>query len=267
MTSATHGPAHFSGSYTTPSPSVASAGDAPGAVAPPTASTAGADAAASTAWQPPTPGSVTGVVLAGGRGERMGGVDKGLQPFAGLPLALHALLRLQQQHGGWIGDCLINANRNLGAYEAFGVPVWPDLQGDFAGPLAGMAAALTHCETPYVLTVPCDSPRFPLDLAERLGQALIRERADIAMAAAREADGVLRAQPVFCLLHVGLLPSLQAFLQSGRRKIDAWTARHHTVLVPFDAPGDDPLAFANINTLAELRALDRGPAPLPSVPG
>ncbi|WP_236640072.1 molybdenum cofactor guanylyltransferase MobA [Tepidimonas charontis] len=187
----------------------------------------------------------------------MGGVDKGLQTLAGLPLALHALLRLQQQRGGWIGACLINANRNLGAYEAFGVPVWPDLHGDFAGPLAGMAAALTHCETPYVLTVPCDSPRFPLDLADRLCQALMRERADIAMAAAPETDGAVRPQPVFCLLHVGLLGSLLDFLQSGRRKIDAWTRTHRTVVVPFDGPADDPRAFANINTLAELHTLQR----------
>ncbi|WP_443082444.1 molybdenum cofactor guanylyltransferase MobA [Tepidimonas sp.] len=205
-------------------------------------------------WQAPTTGSVTGVVLAGGRAERMGGLDKGLQTFAGMPLALHALLRLQQQRGPWLGACMINANRNLGAYEAFGVPVWPDLQGDFAGPLAGMAAALTHCETPFLLTVPCDSPRFPLDLAERLCQALIRERADIAVAAAREGDGELRPQPVFCLLHVGLLGSLNAFLQSGQRKIDRWTAGHRTVVVPFDAPGDDPLAFVNLNTLAELQS-------------
>ncbi|TSE31912.1 Molybdenum cofactor guanylyltransferase [Tepidimonas taiwanensis] len=208
----------------------------------------------------PQPGGVTGVVLAGGRGSRMGGVDKGLQPFQGAPLALHALLRLQRQRGGWIGDCMINANRHLGAYEGFGVPVWPDELPDYAGPLAGMLTALTHCETPHLLTVPCDSPRLPLDLADRLCRAVIEHGADLAMAAAPEPDGQVRPQPVFCLLGTHLLESLTRFLHDGGRKIDAWTARHRCVIVPFDRPDDDPLAFANVNTLEELRALQDAPA-------
>lgn len=104
--------------------------------------------------------------------------------------------------------------------------------------------------------MPCDSPRFPLDLLERLAQALEAEQADIAMVAAPEADGQLRPQPVFCLLKVDLLESLLRFTQAGGRKIDAWTAQHATVTVPFNHPGDDPLAFANANTLEELRALE-----------
>lgn len=208
-----------------------------------------------TVWCPPGPDSVTGVVLAGGRGSRMGGVDKGLQNFQGAPLALHALMRLRLQKGDWLADTMINANRNMGAYEGFGVPVWPDSLPDFAGPLAGMFTGLTHCETPYLLTVPCDSPRFPLDLTQRLCQAVAEEQADLAMAAAPESDGVVRPQPVFCLLSAHLLQSLNAFLQSGGRKIDAWTAQHRCVIVPFDRPDDDPLAFANVNTLAELQAL------------
>ncbi len=199
---------------------------------------------------------ITGLILAGGRGSRMGGVDKGLQNFNGMPLALHTMIRLQMQ----VGTVMINANRNLSAYEAFGAEVWPDVLADYAGPLAGFLTGLERCETPYLLTVPCDSPRFPLDLASRLAEALDREQAEIAMAAAPEKDEQgevkVRTQPVFCLLRVDLLESLVAFTQGGGRKIDAWTAQHKTVVVPFTAPGDDVLAFANANTLAELKQLE-----------
>lgn len=199
---------------------------------------------------------ITGLILAGGRGSRMGGVDKGLQNFNGIPMALHTLLRLQMQ----VGQVIINANRNLAAYESFGTPVWPDVMEDYAGPLAGFLTGLERCETPYLVTVPCDSPRFPLDLVARLAEAMAREQADIAMAAAPEADRDgqirVRTQPVFCLLRVELLESLVDFTHKGGRKIDAWTALHKTVVVPFNAPGDDPLAFANANTLAELKQLE-----------
>ncbi len=203
------------------------------------------------------PHSITALILAGGRGSRMGGVDKGQQNFNGIPLALHTLLRLQSQQGSGIGELMINANRNLAAYESFGVPVWPDSLTDYAGPLAGFLTGLERCETPWLLTVPCDTPLFPLDLAERLVQAVNESGADIAMAAATEEDGQQRTQPVFCLLHAGLLESLAAFTRDGGRKIDKWTAQHHTVIVPFDQPGDDPRAFFNANTLAELQSLER----------
>ena len=199
---------------------------------------------------------ITGLVLAGGRGSRMGGVDKGLQNFRGLPLALHTLMRLQMQQGQLIHEVMLNANRNLSAYEAFGVPVWPDTLADYAGPLAGFMTGLEHCETPWLMTVPCDTPLFPLDLAARLADALARGDADIAMAAAKEEDGQIRTQPVFCLLRADLLESLVAFTHEGGRKIDRWTALHKTVVVPFDAPGDDPRAFFNANTLAELHSLE-----------
>jgi molybdopterin-guanine dinucleotide biosynthesis protein A len=197
---------------------------------------------------------ITGVILAGGRGTRMGGVDKGLQNFNDVPLALHTQLRLSPQ----VGELLINANRNLAAYESFGVPVWPDAAslGDFAGPLAGFLTGLERCETGFMMTVPCDTPLFPHDLVARLAAALEAEDADIAMAAAREEDGQLRAQPVFCLMHSELLESVVRFTHGGGRKIDAWTAQHKTVLVPFDQPGDDPKAFFNANTLAELHQLE-----------
>lgn len=201
---------------------------------------------------------ITALVLAGGRGTRMGGVDKGLQTFNGTPLALHTLLRLQMQQGGLIGEVMINANRNLAAYEAFGAPVWPDSMPDYAGPLAGFMTGLERCETPFLMTVPCDTPLFPPDLAVRLVDALGRENADIAMAAAREEDGQIRTQPVFCLLRADLLESLVAFTHEGGRKIDRWTALHKTVTVPFDQPNDDPRAFFNANTLAELHSLETG---------
>jgi molybdopterin-guanine dinucleotide biosynthesis protein A len=202
------------------------------------------------------PQDITGLILAGGRGSRMGGVDKGLQNFNGIPLALHTLMRLGPQ----VESVMVNANRNLSAYESFGASVWPDASADFAGPLSGFLVGLERAETPYVLTVPCDTPRLPLDLAERLAEALIREDADIAMAAAPETDDQgqtqIRTQPVFCLLKIELSESLVKFTHAGGRKIDAWTAQHKTVVVPFDAPSDDPLAFANVNTLTELQTLE-----------
>lgn len=188
----------------------------------------------------------------------MGGVDKGLQRFRDTPMALNALLRLQLQAGDLIGDLMVNANRNLAAYEAFGHPVWPDSLPDYAGPLAGFLTGLAHCETPYLLTVPCDTPLFPLDLTQRLAAAFDDPTTEIAMVSAREGGTDLRTQPVFCLLRADLLPSLTAFTQAGGRKIDRWTEQHRTVVVPFDQPGDDPQAFFNANTLAELQSLEGG---------
>ena len=189
---------------------------------------------------------ITGLVLCGGRGSRMGGVDKGLQNHHGIPLALHALLRLQPQ----VGPVMLNANRNLAAYESFGVPVWPDPVADYPGPLAGWLAGLERCETPYMLTVPCDSPLFPTDLVARLAAALFEADAEIAMAATVEA-GQHQAQPVFCLLKSELLESLVRALNRGERKIDRWTNQHRCVEHVFD----DAQAFVNANTLAELAAL------------
>ena len=189
---------------------------------------------------------ITGLILAGGRGARMGGVDKGLQNHLGTPLALHALLRLGPQ----VGEVMINANRNLGAYESMGVPVWPDTLPDYAGPLAGFLTGLERCETPFMVTVPCDSPRFPLDLVERLVDGLESQQAEIALAATREGDAT-RVHPVFCLMTTSLLESLVRFTQGGQRKIDRWTAQHRCVEVVFD----DAAAFANANTASELQQL------------
>jgi molybdopterin-guanine dinucleotide biosynthesis protein A len=192
---------------------------------------------------------ITGLVLCGGRGSRMGGVDKGLQNHQGMPLALHALLRLQPQ----VGASMINANRNLAAYESMGVPVWPDPVADYPGPLAGWLAGLERCETPYMVTVPCDTPAFPDDLVVRLAEALLAEDADIAMATTLE-DGVVQVQPVFCLMKATLMESLVRYLNEGQRKIDRWTAQHRCAQVLFD----DPAAFFNANTPQDLARL-QGP--------
>jgi molybdopterin-guanine dinucleotide biosynthesis protein A len=178
---------------------------------------------------------ITGIILAGGRGTRMGGVDKGLQNFNGMPLALQALMRLSPQ----VADVMVNANRNLSAYESFGAAVWPDASSDFAGPLSGFLVGLERCETPYLMTVPCDCPS--------------------ALETQDDGSQSLRTQPVFCLLRADLLESLVKFTHAGGRKIDAWTAQHKTVEVPFDKPTDDPRAFFNVNTLQELQALENTP--------
>jgi molybdopterin-guanine dinucleotide biosynthesis protein A len=190
---------------------------------------------------------ITGVILAGGRGSRMGGVDKGLQPFRGAPMALHVMMRLQPQ----VSALMINANQNLAPYEAFGIPVWPDELQGFAGPLAGLQTALNHCETEYLVTAPCDSPFLPSDLVARLGKALVTQNADLAVAVTGEGDA-RQAHPVFCLMKSSLLPHLTLFLQDGGRKIDAWYASLAVAETHF--ANED--AFQNINTLEELRKLE-----------
>jgi molybdopterin-guanine dinucleotide biosynthesis protein A len=189
---------------------------------------------------------ISGLILAGGRGTRMGGIDKGLQPHLGVPLAQHALNRLRPQ----VAALMLNANRNLPAYETMGVPVWQDESPDFPGPLAGMLAGLTHCRTPYLVTVPCDSPNFPTDLVARLAQGLVEADVDLATAYTREA-GELRAQPVFCLMKTVLRDRLRAFIDSGERKTGLFAAQSHGARVVFD----DAAAFANANTLSELAEL------------
>ena len=176
----------------------------------------------------------------------MGGVDKGLQDHLGMPLALHALRRLAPQ----VAATMINANRNLSSYQSMGVPVWPDEMPDYPGPLAGMLAGLAHCETPYLATVPCDTPNFPLDLVARLARGLIDSGGEIATAATRE-DGAVRSQPVFCLMRALLLDSLRAFVNSGQRKTGLWASQHRSAQVVFE----DRSAFFNANTLSELAQL------------
>ncbi|MFM2398119.1 MAG: molybdenum cofactor guanylyltransferase MobA [Pseudomonadota bacterium] len=188
---------------------------------------------------------VTGLILCGGRGSRMGNVDKGLQNFRNAPLALHALMRLGPQ----VNNVMINANRNLSAYEGFGVPVILDSRADYPGPLAGFEAGLAQCQTEYLLTVPCDVPFLPADLAERLLNAALLADKPIAYPITGK-----QPQPVFCLMRTDMLHSLTKFMDKGERKIDIWTAQGGCVEVPFD---DCPQAFENANTLEELRALEK----------
>ncbi len=187
---------------------------------------------------------VTGVVLAGGQGSRMGGVDKGLQPFRGKPMVAHAVERL----GAQVDELLINANRNPEAYAAFGHRVIADEIEGFAGPLAGFERGLAHAAGTLVVTAPCDSPFLPLDLVARLRAAL--ETADAQLAVAKTGD---QAHPVFSLMRRDVHDSLRQFLSSGERKIDRWYAALAVVEVPFD---DNPDAFLNINTRAELDSLE-----------
>ena len=184
--------------------------------------------------------AITGVVLAGGLGRRMGGVDKGLQLLNGRPLVGHTIDRLAPQ----VSELLINANQNDERYAAFGHRVVPDLIPGFAGPLAGLHAALAVATHPLVATAPCDSPFLPADLVLRLFQALTAANADLAVA--RTGD---QMHPVFCLCQRTLLPQLTDFLARGERKIALWHAELKIAMVAFD---DQAAAFENINTRAEL---------------
>lgn len=187
--------------------------------------------------------SISGVVLAGGLARRMGGVDKGLIAFAGKPMVAHVVERLRPQ----VDEILINANREIDQYEVYGYPVIPDEIEGFAGPLAGLHRGMSAANQPFVLTVPCDSPFLPADLASRLMQALQQADADLAVAKTGT-----QAHPVFCLCRTSLKNHLQNYLQGGGRKIDAWYNTLKVVEVAFD---DQPQAFANINTLEELESL------------
>ena len=205
----------------------------------------------------PTREQITGLLLAGGRGMRMGGVDKGLQTLHGEPLATHVLKRLAPQTGA----LLISANRHPDTYAALGAPFGATIVADtlpgFPGPLAGLLAGLRAAGDAYLLSVPCDSPWLPVDLAARLAHALDSNQADIATVTTVDAHGQTSLHPVFALLRAGLADDLSAFLEADERKVRAWYARHKTVEVVFT----DERAFYNANSLQELADLerDRGP--------
>ena len=183
--------------------------------------------------------NVTGIVLAGGKGSRMGGVDKGLQPLRGRPMIEWVLQRLAPQ----VANIVINANQNIPRYEKYGHRVVADEIGGFAGPLAGLHAGLKVASQPLVVTVPCDSPFLPTDLVARLRRSL----GDGDLAVAKTGA---QPHPVFALMKREVRESLEAFLASGGRKIDAWYAALKVVEVSFDDEAD---AFRNINTLDELK--------------
>jgi len=192
---------------------------------------------------------ITGLILAGGRAQRMGGIDKGLISFHQKPLIESAINRLQNQ----VGPIIINANRNITRYAGYGYPVCMDETPDFSGPLAGFLMGLKNCHTPYLLTSPCDSPLLPSDLAARLAKALEEKQCDLVYASSKESDGKVWAQPVFCLMRTNLQDSLVVFLQKGDLKIDRWFKEVNSATVVFE----DAMAFSNVNTPEELQALEK----------
>lgn len=196
--------------------------------------------------QAPAAQQVTGIILAGGRGRRMGGMDKGLMEFAGRPLVEHIMESLRPQ----VGALMINANRNQETYRGYDLPVINDQLDDYQGPLAGFSAAMKAATTPWILTVPCDSPEIPADLLQRMTSALENDQAELAVAH----DGK-RLQPVYALLPGSLLPSLTAFLSAGDRKIDLWYARHRMARADFS---DCPEVFNNINTPEQRERMVNG---------
>lgn len=187
---------------------------------------------------------ITAVILAGGRGMRMGGMDKGLADYQDQPMIEHILSRITPQ----VDQVMINANRNLDRYEQYGVPVITDKTDQFDGPLAGMQAGMRHAKHDWILSVPCDSPLLPLDLANRLSQAIQTMQTLIhspsMLAIARSVSGT---HPVFCLMPRQLGNDLDVFLQSGQRRVSAWQDRHPHVFVDFK----DEQAFTNINQLQQ----------------
>lgn len=192
---------------------------------------------------------ITGIILAGGQGRRMGGVDKGLKPLRGRPMVSWAIERFAPQ----VSELLINANQNIDAYAAFGYRVIPDEIAGYAGPLAGLHRGLSAAKHDWVVTCPCDSPFLPRDLVVRLYRAAVD--ADAELAVAKTGD---QAHPVFALCRRSVLPGLARFLEGGGRKIDAWYSGLAVVEVPFD---DQAEAFSNINTADELRKYERGALP------
>jgi molybdenum cofactor guanylyltransferase len=190
---------------------------------------------------------ISGLILAGGLSTRMGGRDKGLQLLEGRPMITHIIERLQPQ----VGPLLINANQNYEAYEVFGLPMIADVISNFVGPLAGMHAGLSHCTTPYLLSVPCDCPFLPTDLARRLSDALMSSGADIAYAITINQNQT-EHHPVFCLLKRDVMVGLGEYLSEGGRKVLTWMSSQAHVQVVFD----DHSAFLNINTPDDLKTIN-----------
>lgn len=194
------------------------------------------------------PTHITGLILSGGRGSRMEGRDKGLQLIHGQPLICHVLQRLTPQ----VSNVLVSANRHLDTYQSLGLSVLQDILPDYAGPLAGLQAGLQACRTPYLVCVPCDAPKLPLDLVARLGQALEDNAADLAVAATPAEQGEIQHHPVFCLLRHALISSLNTYLEQGGRAFWRWQQMLPSTAVIFP----DANAFVNINTMTALWQLD-----------
>lgn len=187
---------------------------------------------------------ITGVVLAGGRGSRLGGVDKGLVHLRGRPLIEYVIDALRPQ----VGNLLISANRNCDIYASYGYPVIADVMGDYDGPLAGMLSAMHHADTSYIVTVPCDVPALPANLVERLVAAMTMMHREACMASCAG-----QVQPVFALMRRTLADGLQEYLVAGERGVENWMHRQQAAIVDFP----DHNAFANINTPEELQRLEK----------
>ena len=187
---------------------------------------------------------ITGVILAGGRAQRMGGCDKGLIKLLGKPLVEYVIRALKPQ----VAEMIINANRNRERYAAYGYPVIADLMDGFYGPLAGMASAMQAARTPYIVTTPCDSPFVPSDLVKRLYGGIEKQAAEIAVAHNGE-----RLQPVFALLDQNLRSSIIAYLKRGERKIDRWYEEHRLAIIDFS---DQPNTFVNVNTPEDVETVE-----------
>lgn len=188
--------------------------------------------------------AISAVILSGGRATRMGGVDKGLVNLQGKPLVKHVIERIQPQ----VDELFINANRELDTYKSFGISVFTDEQCDFIGPLAGFYIGLSKAQHPFLLTVPCDSPYLPLNIANRLYRELIELNVDIAVA---KSDG--NTHPVISLCRTSALPSLTRAIQAGERKVSAWQKSLRYAEVNFDDCAD---GFTNLNTLQDIASLD-----------
>jgi molybdenum cofactor guanylyltransferase len=192
---------------------------------------------------------ITGLILAGGRAQRMGGIDKGLIPFHHRPLIESAINRLKPQ----VGSLMINANRNIEQYATYGYPIVSDADSSFSGPLAGFTAGLKACSTQYLVTAPCDSPLLPTHLVELLAAKMAEGSFDLVYASSKDNAGKTWAQPVFCLMHISLLKSLEEFISLGDLKIDRWFKELNSSTVVFDSES----AFANVNTPEELLTLEK----------
>ncbi|SMC33697.1 molybdenum cofactor guanylyltransferase MobA [Polynucleobacter kasalickyi] len=191
---------------------------------------------------------ITALILCGGQAQRMGGQDKGLILLRDKALVAWTIERCHNQ----VGQIILNANRHIEDYQQYGWPTLRDAKQDFSGPLAGFQVGLAHSTTPYVLVMPCDTPLFPSNLAEKLADAMLQNNLECTYAVTME-DGVEQAHPVFCLLKRSALESLNLFLGTGQRKIDRWFSElsHQKVLF------DDPTAFLNINTPEELMHIEQ----------
>ena len=189
---------------------------------------------------------LTGMILAGGEGRRMGGRDKGLEPFAGLPLVAHTVKRFD----GHVHELMINANRNSDAYALFADRVIEDAEGGFKGPLMGIYSGLRAAQTPWLLVAPCDSPALPHNLVARMVAGITQAGVEHDIAVAFDGE---RLHPVVALLRTSLADDLAATLAEGERKIDRWYARHAWCRVDMS---DCPEAFANLNTEEEKSRLE-----------